>query len=94
MASIPEVTGAIDRIVQEAITPAAATKRPTRAAKTSAKRTTGRASSKAAGAKKSAPPRAPGKTAGPLRKTKGLPGARRTAFPRKIGRQRRLTKRR
>ncbi len=94
MASIPEVTSAIDRILQEAKTPAAATRRPPRAAKTSAKPTTGRASSKAAGAKKSAPPRAPGKTAPSLRKTKGRPGARRKASPRKIGRQRRLTKRR
>jgi adenylate kinase len=110
MASIPEVTSAIDRILQEAKTPAAATKRPPRAAKPSAKtpdktpdkpaakpsaeRATGRASSKAAGAKKSAPPRAAGKTAGPVRKAKGRTGARRKASPRKIDRQRRLTKRR
>ena len=93
-------TGAIDRIMEEARTPAA----PTRAAKTPAKipakttpakRATGRASSKGDGAKKSAaPPRAPGKTAGSVRKAKGRPGARRKASPTKIGRQRRLTKRR
>jgi adenylate kinase len=115
MASIPEVTSAIDRILQEAKTPAAATERPPRAAKPSAKspaktsaktpakpppakpsaeRATGRASSKAAGAKKSAPPRAAGKSAGPVRKAKGRTGARRKASPRKIDRQRRLTKRR
>jgi len=104
MASIPEVTSAIDRILQAAKPPTRAAAKSSAkpstkasanpAAKPAAERATGRASSKAAGAKKSAPPRAAGKTAGPVRKAKGRTGARREASPRKIGRQRRLTKRR
>src|SRR5262249_18803972 len=92
MASIPEVTSAIDRILREARRPAAAAKRPARAEKFPAKRAAGRAFAKP-GAKKSAPPRASGKTAS-APKTKGRTGAGRKASPRKIGRQRRLTRRR